>query len=121
MPRDPCEVGVVTRVPPVDGQPTCEFVDLFHRVLQLASLRAMPNMMVLRPSDATGTVEAWRVALQHTDGPVADDQQACCHETKDLVVVIRSSSTLCATDVRGVSAGRRLRPEAARDPLHAGT
>ena len=39
-------------------------------VEQLAGLRAMPNMMVLRPSDATETVEAWRVALQHTDGPV---------------------------------------------------
>lgn len=39
-------------------------------VEQLASLRAMPNMMVLRPSDATETVEAWRIALQHTEGPV---------------------------------------------------
>jgi transketolase len=27
-------------------------------------------MMILRPSDATETVEAWRVALQHRDGPV---------------------------------------------------
>ena len=39
-------------------------------VEQLAGLRAMPNMMVIRPSDATETVEAWRVALQHTEGPV---------------------------------------------------
>jgi transketolase len=39
-------------------------------VEQLASLRAMPNMMVLRPSDATETVEAWRVALRHRGGPV---------------------------------------------------
>jgi transketolase len=39
-------------------------------VEQLASLRAVPNMMILRPSDATETVEAWRVALQHTGGPV---------------------------------------------------
>jgi transketolase len=39
-------------------------------VEQLASLRAMPNMLILRPSDATETVEAWRVALQHKDGPV---------------------------------------------------
>ena len=39
-------------------------------VEQLASLRAMPNMMMLRPSDATETVEAWRVALRHTGGPV---------------------------------------------------
>jgi transketolase len=37
---------------------------------QLASLRAMPNMIVLRPSDATETVEAWRVAVTHTEGPV---------------------------------------------------
>ncbi|MGC1676155.1 MAG: transketolase [Candidatus Binataceae bacterium] len=39
-------------------------------VEQIASLRAMPNMMIIRPSDATETVEAWRVALLHTDGPV---------------------------------------------------
>jgi len=39
-------------------------------VEQLAGLRAMPNMMVVRPSDATETVEAWRVALTHTGGPV---------------------------------------------------
>ncbi len=36
----------------------------------LASLRAMPNMVILRPADATETVEAWRVALTHTTGPV---------------------------------------------------
>jgi transketolase len=39
-------------------------------VEQLAGLRAMPNMMIIRPSDATETVEAWRIALTHTDGPV---------------------------------------------------
>ena len=39
-------------------------------VEQLASLRAMPNLVVLRPADANETVEAWRVALQHTGGPV---------------------------------------------------
>jgi len=39
-------------------------------VEQLASLRAIPGMLVLRPSDATETVEAWRVALSHRDGPV---------------------------------------------------
>ena len=37
---------------------------------QLASLRAMPNMMVLRPSDASETVEAWRMAVSHAGGPV---------------------------------------------------
>jgi transketolase len=39
-------------------------------VEQLAALRAIPNMLVLRPADATETVEAWRIALLHTAGPV---------------------------------------------------
>jgi transketolase len=38
---------------------------------QLAALRAIPNLIVLRPADAAETVEAWRVALEHRDGPVA--------------------------------------------------
>jgi len=38
---------------------------------QLAALRAIPNLIVLRPADATETVEAWRVALTHREGPVA--------------------------------------------------
>lgn len=40
-------------------------------VEQLISLRAIPNMTVIRPADANETREAWRVALEHTDGPVA--------------------------------------------------
>ena len=39
-------------------------------VEQIASLRAMPNMLVLRPADANETVEAWRIALRYTGGPV---------------------------------------------------
>jgi transketolase len=38
---------------------------------QLAMLRAIPGMLVLRPADATETVEAWRVAIEHRSGPVA--------------------------------------------------
>lgn len=38
---------------------------------QLESLRAMPNMMVIRPADASETPIAWRVAIEHQDGPVA--------------------------------------------------
>jgi transketolase len=38
---------------------------------QLAALRAIPGLIVLRPADAAETVEAWRVALTHRDGPVA--------------------------------------------------
>ena len=38
---------------------------------QLAALRAIPNMTVIRPSDATEVVEAWRAAIVHQRGPVA--------------------------------------------------
>ncbi|HUK64876.1 MAG TPA: transketolase, partial [Dongiaceae bacterium] len=37
----------------------------------LAALRAIPNLTVIRPSDATETAAAWREALEHRDGPVA--------------------------------------------------
>ena len=39
-------------------------------VEQLASLRAIPDLMLLRPADANETVEAWKIAVAHTDGPV---------------------------------------------------
>jgi transketolase len=35
------------------------------------SLRAIPNLWVIRPGDPNETAEAWRVALERTDGPVA--------------------------------------------------
>jgi transketolase len=38
---------------------------------QLATLRAIPDMTVIRPADPTEVVEAWRAAIQHTGGPVA--------------------------------------------------
>ena len=38
---------------------------------QLAALRVIPNMTVIRPSDATEVVEAWRAAITHRNGPVA--------------------------------------------------
>ena len=38
-------------------------------VEQLLSLRAIPNVVVLRPADATETVEAWKAALTRRDGP----------------------------------------------------
>jgi transketolase len=39
-------------------------------VEQLASLRAMPNLTVLRPCDANETAEAWKVAIETRDHPV---------------------------------------------------
>ncbi|GCF07058.1 transketolase [Dictyobacter arantiisoli] len=38
---------------------------------QLAALRSIPGMVVLRPADANETAEAWRYAITHQDGPVA--------------------------------------------------
>ncbi len=35
----------------------------------LASLRAMPNTLVLRPADANETAWAWKAALEYTGGP----------------------------------------------------
>ena len=37
---------------------------------QLASLRAMPNMTIMRPADANETVICWRLAMEHESGPV---------------------------------------------------
>jgi transketolase len=36
-----------------------------------AALRAIPHLWVVRPADANETTEAWRVALERPDGPVA--------------------------------------------------
>jgi len=38
---------------------------------QLSALRAIPEMTLIRPADASETAEAWRVALKHKRGPVA--------------------------------------------------
>ena len=40
-------------------------------VEQLANLRAIPNVVVIRPADANETAVAWRVALEMRDRPVA--------------------------------------------------
>lgn len=37
----------------------------------LATLRCIPGLLVLRPADATETAEAWRTALEYTQGPIA--------------------------------------------------
>jgi transketolase len=40
-------------------------------VEQIAALRAMPNLIVIRPADANETAQAWKFALGYRDGPVA--------------------------------------------------
>ena len=68
-------------------------------VEQLAALRAIPNLTVIRPCDANETAVAWRVALETRDRPVALvlTRQAAAHAR---------SQPLCAS---GRPASRRLR------------
>jgi transketolase len=37
----------------------------------VCSLRAIPNLLVIRPADAVETIEAWRIALDQQDRPTA--------------------------------------------------
>jgi transketolase len=37
---------------------------------QLSSLRAVPGLVDLRPGDANETAEAWRFAMDYTEGPI---------------------------------------------------
>jgi transketolase len=38
---------------------------------QIMGLRAVPNLVTLRPADATETVEAWKIAMERPHGPTA--------------------------------------------------
>jgi transketolase len=40
-------------------------------VEHVASLRAIPNLLVFRPADAVETAECWQIALEHKAGPSA--------------------------------------------------
>jgi transketolase len=54
---------------------------------QLAALRAIPGLVDLRPADANETVEAWRFAMEHTDGPtfLALTRQALPHLDRETL------------------------------------
>ncbi len=54
-------------------------------VEHLASLRAIPGLVTIRPADATETAAAWAVALRRTDGPTA-----LCLSRQGLPVLDRS-------------------------------
>jgi transketolase len=58
----------------------------------LASLRAMPNLWVIRPADANETVAAWEIALNRNDGPVG-------------LVLTRQDLPVLDTDREGVARG----------------
>jgi transketolase len=61
-------------------------------IAHLASFRAMPNMTVLRPADATETAVAWEIALTRRKGPV------CLVLTRQKLPVIDRSRFAPAQD-----------------------
>ncbi len=97
---------------------------------QLAALRAIPNLTVIRPGDANETVEAWRTAITHT-GPVAlaltrqalptqerNEQNSASNLAKGAYVLLDSDQTpeliLIATGSElslAVDAAKQLRQE----------
>jgi transketolase len=51
----------------------------------IMALRGVPNLVTLRPADATETAEAWRVAMERSNGPTA-----LVFSRQNLVVLDRS-------------------------------
>ena len=72
-------------------------------VEQLASLRAVPGLDVVRPADATETAAAWRVILEHTDRPAG-----LCLTRQNLPVLDR----VRLGSVEGVARGGYILAEA---------
>jgi transketolase len=61
-------------------------------VEHLASLRAIPNLIVLRPCDANETIDAWRQALKINNAPVA---LALSRQSLPVLPVEQTGGRLC--------------------------
>lgn len=75
-------------------------------VEQLAALRAMPNLQIIRPADGNETAAAWKLAVESTNKPTA------------LVLTRQNLPTLKGTDVNayeGVSKGAYVVSPSERD------
>src|SRR5207253_54800 len=74
--RPPIRLAALCRVPVIyvfthDSIGLGEDGPTHQPIEQLAGLRAIPNLAVIRPADPTEVVEAWRAAIRHASGPVA--------------------------------------------------
>jgi transketolase len=78
-------------------------------VEHLASLRAMPRLVVLRPADANEVAWAWRVALAERDRPVA-----LVLSRQDLPIFDRADQGLSGAE--GVTRGAYTLADAPGDP-----
>lgn len=73
--RPPIRLAAIMKIRPVfifthDSIGLGEDGTTHQPIEQLMALRAMPNVVVIRPADANETAQAWRVAIQHPGGPV---------------------------------------------------
>lgn len=74
--RPPIRLAAIMKIKPIfiythDSIGLGEDGTTHQPVEQLISLRSIPNLVVIRPADANETAQAWRVALEHSGGPVA--------------------------------------------------
>ena len=74
--RPPVRVAAIMGVPAIyvwthDSVWIGEDGPTHQPVEHLMALRAIPNLVVIRPADANETAAAWRVALERTEGPTA--------------------------------------------------
>lgn len=74
--RPPMRLAAISKIKPIyvfthDSIGLGEDGTTHQPIEQLAGLRSVPNMTVIRPADANETAQAWRLALEHSGGPVA--------------------------------------------------
>lgn len=73
--RPPIRLAAIMKINPVfiythDSIGLGEDGTTHQPVEQLISLRSIPNITLIRPADANETAQAWRVAIEHKDGPI---------------------------------------------------
>ena len=74
--RPPIRLAAIMKIRPIyvfthDSIGLGEDGTTHQPIEQLMALRAIPNLITIRPADANETVHAWRVALEQKSGPVA--------------------------------------------------
>ena len=74
--RPPIRLAAIMKIKPIliythDSIGLGEDGTTHQPIEQLAGLRSVPNMTVIRPADANETAQAWKAALLHRGGPVA--------------------------------------------------
>jgi transketolase len=74
--RPPIRLAAIMKIRPIliythDSIGLGEDGTTHQPVEQLAGLRSIPNMTVIRPADANETAQAWKATLLHQGGPVA--------------------------------------------------